>query len=106
MLYFESPLDNMEQLKPDSSLFINSNDKQQLYELYLQELTPDQQVLLPRFRETTYEQARDFHLQAIENSKEKQAELDAEIADLDAQIAELDKQLDEIYTQWNAASKR
>lgn len=106
MLYFDSPLDSMEQLKPDSSIFINTNDKEQLYELYLQELTPDQKVLLPRFRSTTYEQARDFHLQALENSKEKQVELDAEAAKLDAQIADLDQQLDEIYTQWNAASKR
>ncbi len=105
-LYFESPLDNMEQLKPDSSLFINSNDKEQLYELFLQELTPDQQVLLPRIRETTYEQARDFHLKGLENSKEKQAELDAQIADFDAQISELDKQLDEIYSQWNASKKK
>ena len=105
-LYFESPLDSMEQLKPDSSLFINSNDKQQLYELYLQELTPDQKVLLPRFRSTTYEQARDYHLQALENSKEKKAELDAEVAKLDEQIADLDHQLSEIYAQWNEASKR
>ena len=104
-LYFESPLDSMEQLKPDTSLFINTNDTDKLYELYLQELSPDQQVLLPRFRSTTYEQARDFHLQAIENSREKQAELDAQIAVLDAQIAELDKQLDEIYAQWNASKK-
>lgn len=107
MLYFDSPLDSMEQITPaNSSIFINSNDKQQLYELYLQELTPDQQVLLPRFRSTTYEQARDFHLQAIENSKEKQAELDAQIADLDAQIADLGKQLDEIYAQWSASKKK
>lgn len=105
-LYFESPLDSMEQLKPDSSLFINSNDKEQLYELYLQELTPDQQVLLPRIRETTYEQARGFHLQAIENGKAKKAELDAEVAKLDAEIADLDKQLDEIYAQWNASKKK
>ncbi len=106
MLYFDSPLDSMEQLKPDSSIFINTNDKEQLYELYLQELTPDQKVLLPRFRSTTYEQARDFHLQAIENSKEKQTELDAGVAKLDAEIADLDQQLADIYAQWNAANKR
>ena len=105
-LYFESPLDSMEQLKPDSSLFINSNDKEQLYELYLQELTPDQQVLLPRIRETSYEQARAFHLKGLENSKEKQTELDKQLADLDSQIADLDKQLDEIYAQWNASKKQ
>ncbi len=105
-LYFESPLDSMEQLKPDSSLFINSNDKEQLYELFLQELTPDQQVLLPRIRETSYEQARDFHLKGLENSKEKQAELDKQLAELDEQIADLDQQLDEIYAQWNASKKK
>ena len=106
MLFFESPLDSMEHLTPDSSIFINTNDKDQLYELYLQELTPEQQVLLPCFRSTTYEQAIEFHRQAMENSQSKQAELDAQIAELDAQIAELDKQIDDIYAQWNDAGKK
>ena len=105
-VYYESPLDSMEQLKPDSSLFINTNDKQQMYELYLQELTPDQQALLPRIRETTLEQALDFHVEGLENSKVKQAELDAEVAKLDTEIAALNSQLDEIYAQWNASKKK
>ena len=78
----------------------------ELYELYLQELTPDQKALLPRIRETNYEQALDYHVKGLENSKEKSAQMDAEVAKLDAQIAELDQQLDEIYAQWNASKKK
>ena len=106
MMYYESPLDNMEQVASASSIFVDTKDQEQMYELYLQELTPDQQALLPRFRLADYDAAREFHLQGIENSKVKQAELDAEVAKLDAQIADIDSQLDEIYAQWNAASKR
>ena len=102
MLYFESPLDNLEQLTPDSSIFINTNDKEQLYELYLQELTPDQQALLPRFRSTTYEQALAFHEQALDNSRAKQEELNEAVRKIDAQLADLDEQLAGIYAQWNA----
>lgn len=105
-LYYESPLDNMEQVASASSIFVDTKDQEQLYELYLQELTPDQKALLPRIRETTYEQALDYHVKGLENSKEKKAELDEEIAKLDAQIAELDQQLTDIYAQWNAAGKR
>ncbi len=106
MLFFESPLDSMEHIKPNSSIFVNTNDKEQLYELYLQELSPEQQVLLPRFRSTTYEQAIEFHRQAMENSQAKQAELDAQIAELDEKIADLDKQIAELYAQWNSSGKK
>ncbi len=105
-LYFESPLDNMEQVASASSVFVNQSNKDELYELYLQELSPDQKALLPRIRETTYEQARDFHLNGLGNSQEKKAELEAQIADLDAQIADLDAQLNDIYAQFKASSKR
>ena len=105
-LYFESPLDNMEQVASASSIFVDTKNQDQLYELYLQELTPDQKALLPRIRETTYDQALDFHVRGLENSKEKEAEMNGEIAKLDVQIAGLDKQLEEIYAQWNEAGKR
>ena len=106
MMFYESPLDNLEQVASASSIFVDTQDQQQLYELYLQELTPDQQVLLPRFRLADYDAAREFHLQALDNSQAKKAELDEEVAKLDAQIADIDRQLDEIYAQWDAASKR
>lgn len=103
MMYYESPLDSMEQVASASSIFTDSLSNDQLYELYLQELTPDQQALLPRFRLADYEEARAFHQQAIENSKVKKVELDEEVAKLDEQIAELDRQISDIYAQWNAA---
>ena len=105
-VYYESPLDSMEQVASASSIFVDTKNQEQMYELYLQELTPDQQALLPRIRETLFEQALDVHVKGLENSQAKKAELDAEVAKLDAQIADIDSQLDEIYAQWNAASKR
>ena len=105
-LYFESPLDSMEQVASASSVFVNQNDREALYELYLEELSPDQKALLPRYRSTTYDQAKDYHLKAIENSKEKKAEMDTQIADLDAQIADIDAQLADIYAQFNETGKK
>ncbi len=106
MLYYDSPLDDLEQLAPATSIFVDENDKDQLYEIYLSELSPDQQVLLPRYRSTTYEQAREYHLQAIENSREKKAELDARQAEIDAKIADLDAKIADIYARWNELNKR
>ena len=63
-------------------------------------------MLLPRFRLANYEQARDFHLQAIENSKDKKLEMDARQAELDAQISALDAQIADIYARWNNAGRR
>ena len=97
-MYFESPLDDLEQVATASSIFVDTKDRDELYELYLSELSPEEQLLLPRFRLTTYDQAIDFHLKAIENSKVKKAEMDAQIADLDARIAD-------IYARWNGTSK-
>ena len=106
MMYYESPLDNMEQVASASSIFVDTQNQDQLYELYLQELSPDQQMLLPRFRLVNYDQARNFHLQAIENSKEKKAELDARTAELNEQITALDTKISDIYASWNSAGKR
>ena len=58
-------------------------------------------MLLPRYRLANYEQARQYHMEAIANSQEKKAELDASTAELDAQIAALDAQIADIYARWN-----
>ena len=106
MMYYESPLDNMEQVASASSIFVDTQNQDQLYELYLQELSPEEQMLLPRFRLANYEQARDFHLKAIENSQEKKSEMDTRQAELDAQIKELDDKIADIYARWNDAGRR
>jgi septal ring factor EnvC (AmiA/AmiB activator) len=105
MMYFDSPLDNMEQVTSATALFAEQQDQEQLYELYLKELSPEQQMLLPRYRLANYETARQYHLDAIANSQEKKAELDANTAELDAQIAELDRQIADIYARWNAGKQ-
>ena len=101
MMYFDSPLDSMEQVTSATALFADQQDQEQLYELYLKELSPEQQMLLPRYRLANFETARQYHLDAIANSQDKKAELDANTAELDAQIAELDRQIADIYARWN-----
>ena len=105
MMYFDSPLDNMEQVTSATALFAEQQDQEQLYELYLKELSPEQQMLLPRYRLVNYEQARQYHMEAISNSQEKKAELDASTAELDRQIAELDRQIADIYARWNSGKR-
>ena len=100
-MYYENPLDDMEQVASATTLFAEQQDQEQLYELYLKELSPEQQMLLPRYRLANFETARQYHLDAIANSQEKKVELDASTAELDAQIAELDRQIAEIYARWN-----
>ena len=105
MMYYDSPLDSMEQVTSATALFAEQQDQEQLYELYLKGLSPEQQMLLPRYRVANYETARQYHLDAISNSQEKKAELDASTAELDAQIAELDRQIAEIYARWNSGKR-
>lgn len=105
-LYYDNPLDQMEQINPATSVFVDEKDKEQLYEIYLKELSPEQQLLLSRFRSTTYEQALDYHMQALRNSDAKRAELEAQQASLDAEIAELNDRISGIYAQWNDLNKR
>ena len=104
MLWSESPLDELESVGPTPSIYIDPNDKEQLHDtmqqMYLNELTPAQQLLLPRFRSVTFETALQSHRDALANNDEMQSELDARQAELDEQIAELDTRIREIYDRW------
>ena len=105
MMFYENPLDEMEQVTSATALFADQQDQDKLYELYLKSLSPEQQLLLPRFRMTIFEKAHQYHLQAIADNHAQQAELNARTAELDTQIAELDRQRAEIYASWNTGKR-
>ncbi len=107
MLYSENPLDELESVGPTPSIYIDPNDKDQVHDtmqqMYLNDLTPEQQMLLPRFRSTTFEAALQYHRDALTNNGSMQAEMDARRAELDAQISALDARISEIYARWGEA---
>ena len=101
MLYSENPLDELESVGPTPSIYIDPNDRELVHDtmqqMYLNELTTEQQLLLPKFRSTTFESALQFHRDSISNNSHMQSEMDARSAELDAQIAALDAQIRDVY---------
>lgn len=103
MLYDENPLDELESVGPTPSIYIDPNDKDLVHDtmqqMYLNELTPAQLLLLPRFRSTTFENALQYHRDSITNNGHMQAEMDQRRAELDTQISDLDARISEIYAR-------
>ena len=66
MLYDDSPLDELEQVGPTPNIYLDTNDSEVLHGLYLDSLTPEQQLLLPKFRSANFEKALSLHLEAQE----------------------------------------
>ena len=100
-LYEENPLDELESVGPTPSIYIDPDDKELVHntmqQMYLNELTPEQMMLLSRFRSTNFETALQYHRDAITNNSSMQAEMNARRAELDAQIADLDMRIRDVY---------
>ncbi len=109
MLYSENPLDELDKVGPTPSIYIDSSDKDLIHntmqQMYLDSLTAEQQLLLPRFRSTTFEGALKYHQDAISNNSVKQTEINARKASLDQQIADLDTRITELYARWGDSQK-
>lgn len=103
MLYSENPLDELDSVGPTPSIYIDSSDKQLIHDtmqqLYLDSLTPEQQMLLPRFRSAIFESALQYHREALNNNSIMQLEMNQRRAELDAQIATIESQISEIYSR-------
>ena len=101
MLFTENPLDELESVGPTPSIYIDPDDKQLVHDtmqqMYLNELTPEQQLLLSRFRSTNFDTALQYHQNALTNNSTMQAEMESRRAELDASIADLDSRIREIY---------
>ncbi len=104
MLYTRSPLDDLEQLGPKPYMYLDANDKDTLNELYLDSLTPEEQLLLPKFRSANFDAARNFHLDTATANDTLSQERESRRAELTSQIAELDTKISEIYERWGQSA--
>lgn len=96
MLYSSTPLDELDQLGPTPYIYVDTSDPDVLHSIYLDSLTPEEQLLLPKFQSMTLDTALDYHRAAIENKElltrekaERASQIEKEIADLGLQIQEL-----------------
>ncbi len=107
MLYSENPLDELESVGPTPSIYLDANDTQLVHdtmqEMYLNSLTPEQQLLLPYFRSANFDTALQYHRDALNNNSNMQMEMDQRREELDAQITALDTQISEIYVRWGVS---
>ena len=106
-IYVDNLLEGMETL--DSSLYLYSGsanlDADTLHDLYLEQLTPEQQLLLPRVRSVNFERALDYHQSAAEKSEELKAQQEEKIAEIDRQIADLNAKIEAVYASYEGSSQ-
>ncbi|MBR0159949.1 MAG: hypothetical protein IJQ02_01445 [Oscillospiraceae bacterium] len=105
MLYTSSPLDDLEQLGPTPYIYLDTSDKDTMNEMYLDSLTPEQQLLLPKFRSANFDSAHSFHLDTAEANETLSQERESRRAELTNQIAALDAKISEIYERWGQSSQ-
>ena len=93
LLYEEDLLADFEQVGPTPNIYVDTTDPEVLHEMYLETLTPAQQLLLSKFRSASIDTALSLHRDtAVKNAalklemQQKEAELDQKIAVLDAKI--------------------
>lgn len=102
MIYAESPLDELEKLDIDRQLIqSNSEMSEAVQELYYNSLTPEQLLLLPRFRVVTLETARSSHKEAVEHNQAMERELAQKQQELEERLAELDQQIRSKYDEFS-----
>ncbi len=104
MIYAESPLDEMEKLGV-SSYFGDESDEamaEARRQLYYDSLSAEQQLLLPRFRLVTLDEARSCHLEAAQADSDMARELEEKQTELETRLAELDEKIRSTYDEFNA----
>lgn len=104
LLYEDDPLQDLEKVGPTPNIYINTNDSEALHEMYLNSLTPEQQLLLPKFRSVNAETALRLHRDAIDSNSTLVQERDAKEADLDRQIAVLDEKIRNTYAAYGVGN--
>ncbi len=97
LLYTENLLQGMETVSPVPNMYVDPKDTDALHEMYLESLTPEQLLLLPKFRSVNIERARQLHRSVEANA----AALDMERAwrerSLTNKIANLDETIRATY---------
>ena len=105
MLYEDNPLDQMEQVGPTPNIYLNTKDDDVLHDMYLESLTDEQKLLLPKFRSVNFENALNAHLDMAAQLNDLGFERAKQAALLDRRIKELDAQIADVYARYEVGKK-
>ena len=104
-IYADDLLEGYETL--DTKLYMYSGssnvDEDLLRDIYIDQLTPEQQLLLPRVRSVNFEQALEYHLTAAEKSEEYKQQQQQEADRIRQEIAALDEKIASVYASYENA---
>ena len=98
LLYAEDLLADFEQVGPTPNIYVDTTDPEVLHEMYLDTLTPAQQLLLPKFRSVSVDAALSLHRAQAETNAALENEMQAKEAEIDSRIAVLDQQIRNTYS--------
>ena len=105
MLYEDDILAQFDTVGPTPYIYVDTNDPEVLHEIYLNSLTPEQQLLLPKFRSVNTDTALDLHRETAEASDALQSEMHRKEAELDRQLEELEAKIRETYERYGVGQK-
>ena len=100
LLYTENLLQDMETISTVPNMYIDPKDTDALHEMYLQSLTPEQLLLLPKFRSVNIERARQLHRNIEANASAMDMERGWREASLTRKIANLDETIRATYERY------
>ena len=100
LLYVEDPMKEMETVSPTPYIYVDTTDPEVLHEIYLDSLTPEQLLLLPKFRSVNAEVAYSLHRAAAAGGGDLSQERSRREAELTRQIAALNQQIRDTYERY------
>ena len=105
-IYEEDPLENMETVGPTPYIYVDTNDPDVLHEIYISTLTPEQQLLMPKFRVTTVDTALALHREMRTTAEALKLENEAKQQSIDVQLELLEAEINSIYRNHGVASSK
>ena len=100
LLYTENLLQDMETISTVPNMYIDPKDTDALHEMYLESLTPEQLLLLPKFRSVNIERARQLHRNIEANAAAMDMERAWRETSLTRKIANLDETIRATYEHY------
>lgn len=104
LLYSEDPLQDMETVGPTPYIYVDTNDPDVLHEIYLDSLTPEQQLLLPKIKFVNVETALNQHRNAVELRESLTKEMNEKKKNLEQRIQKLDMEIAETYKRYETGN--
>ena len=105
MIYDDDPLEEFDQVGPTPNIYLNTKDEDVLHEMYLDSLTPEQQLLLPRFRSVNFENALRVHQEMVQKTKNLNLQRQVREGVLDRKIQDLDEIIADTYARYETDKK-